>query len=133
MDAKILAKYIANKYYISNYKLQIVLYFIQANYLMKTGKPYFEQPIEADSSGVFVREVYDMYDIYGSGLIPHNEEPLPEIKDTSIIASVVMQCQNRSLLHLRNIIFEQKPWKKANKSSEKIITNQSMIDYFNVS
>ena len=60
-----------------------------------------------------------MYDIYGSGLIPHNEEPLLEIKDTSIIESVVMQCQNRSLQHLRNIIFGQNPWKKANESSKK--------------
>ena len=50
MDARKVAEYIVKKYYISNPKLQNVLYFIQAKYLLENNEPCFEQPLEARST-----------------------------------------------------------------------------------
>jgi uncharacterized phage-associated protein len=79
MDARKVADYIVNKYYINNNKLQNVLYFIQAKYLLELNKPCFEQTMEVASSGVIVTDVYNEYKEYEGGLIPHDGEEIPDI------------------------------------------------------
>ena len=45
-------------YSISNLKLQKILYFVQAEFLVNTGKPCFSEEIEAWDFGPVVPEVY---------------------------------------------------------------------------
>ncbi len=130
MDAKEVADYIVNKYYINNLKLQNVLYFIQAKYLLELNKPCFEQSMEASSLGVVVADVYDKYKEYENGLIPHEAKDVPDIGDSSLIDEVVKQCTKRSLSQLIDIITKQEPWKQANENYQSEITLDSMKAYF---
>ena len=130
MDARKVADYIVNKYYINNPKLQNVLYFIQAKYLLELKKPCFEQPLEVASSGVMVSDVYNEYKEHESGLIPHDGEEIPDIGDSSLIDEVVKQCNRKSLSQLRDIITRQDPWKQANNNYESEISLESMKAYF---
>lgn len=57
---------------ISNLKLQKVLYFIQAEFLVDINKPCFFEEIEAWDFGPVVPTVYRKYKIYGSANIPFN-------------------------------------------------------------
>ena len=130
MDARKVADYIVNKYYINNNKLQNVLYFIQAKYLLELNKPCFEQTMEVASSGVIVTDVYNEYKEYEGGLIPHDGEEIPDIGDSSPIDEVVKQCNRKSLAQLRDIITRQDPWKQANEKYQSEITLESMKEYF---
>lgn len=130
MDARKVADYIVNKYYINNYKLQNVLYFIQAKYLLELNKPCFEQNMEVTSSGVMVTDVYNEYKEHENGLIPHDGEEIPDIGDSSLIDEVVKQCNKKSLAQLRDIIIKQDPWKQANSNYQTEITLDAMKEYF---
>lgn len=57
-------------YGISNLKLQKILYFIQAYFLISTPNPCFKERIEAWDFGPVVPEAYREYKQFGSGDIP---------------------------------------------------------------
>ena len=66
-----IAKYIINHEHeegreISNLRLQKLLYFIQAKFIVETGKPCFSDPIEAWDFGPVVTSVYHEYKLFGS-------------------------------------------------------------------
>ena len=130
MDAKKVADYIVKKYYISNPKLQNVLYFIQAKYLLEVNKPCFDQPLEARSTGIVVEDVYNEYKFYEGGLIPHETDEIPDIGDSSLIDEVVKQCNSKSLAQLTNIITRQTPWREAYENFKTEISLDSMREYF---
>ena len=65
------AKYIIwfckeNGYSISNLKLQKLLYFVQAQFLISTGAPAFKEEIEAWDFGPVVSKVYQYFKMWGS-------------------------------------------------------------------
>ena len=60
-------------YGISNLKLQKVLYFIQAYFLISTNEKCFKERIEAWDFGPVVPEAYREYKQFGSGDIPSIE------------------------------------------------------------
>ncbi|WP_407397818.1 Panacea domain-containing protein [Anaerovibrio sp.] len=131
MDARKVAEYITQKYYITNPKLQNVLYFIQAKYLLELNKPCFEQTMEARSTGIIVEDVFNEYKLYEGGLIPHDSDSIPDIGDSSLIDEVVKQCNKKSFAQLRDIITRQTPWKEAyNNGYQPEITLDSMKEYF---
>ena len=55
---------------ISNLKLQKILYFVQAQYLVTTGNKCFSEDIEAWDFGPVVPVAYHYYKAYGSANIP---------------------------------------------------------------
>lgn len=57
-------------YGVSNLKLQKLLYFIQAYFLITKGEPCFNEAIEAWEFGPVVPEAYREYKQYGSTNIP---------------------------------------------------------------
>ena len=57
-------------YSISNLKLQKILYFVQAEFLVSVGSPCFAEEIEAWDFGPVVPEVYHEFKIFGSADIP---------------------------------------------------------------
>lgn len=130
MDARKVAEYIVKKYYISNPKLQNVLYFIQAKYLLENNEPCFEQPLEARSTGIVVEDVYNEYKFYEGGLIPHETDDVPDIGDSSLIDEVVKQCSKKSLAQLTAIITKQAPWRQAYENFQPEISLDSMREYF---
>lgn len=59
-------------YYISNLKLQKILYFVQAEFLVELHAPCFSEEIEAWDFGPVVPEVYHEYKHFGSSNIIDN-------------------------------------------------------------
>lgn len=118
-------------YGISNLKLQKVLYFIQAYFLIekKDHTPCFDEKIEAWDFGPVVPEAYYEYKQYGSGDIPtiesfiifdkdniwnskkvKFEDTLISDTDKSLINKVVDKFADYSATDLVSLTHRQSPW-----------------------
>ena len=138
-NALTVAKYIIKrcndtKMVISNLKLQKLLYFVQAEFLVSTGLPCFEEEIEAWDFGPVVPKVYYKYKVYGSANIPFMNNrlitPIPE-KDRKLIDGIVDRCSQYSAAILTEITHRQSPWMDAyNPYLENVITKKSIKKYF---
>ncbi|MCI9137543.1 MAG: DUF4065 domain-containing protein [Lachnospiraceae bacterium] len=140
-------------YGISNLKLQKILYFIQAYFLINSERkePCFGEKIEAWDFGPVVPEAYREYKQYGGGDIPtiasyleFNEETPWETerkkytdhliarKDRRLIDEVVNRFSDYTATDLVNLTHNQAPWKDAyvrNQNNE--ITVDAIRKYFN--
>lgn len=119
---------------ISNLKLQKILYFVQAEFLVSKGEPCFREPIEAWDFGPVVPEVYHRYKVYGSASIPCIERqlyyPFSE-NDRVMIDGIVDECAKYSASMLVEMTHRQAPWKNAYRpyaSTE--ISNASIKAFF---
>jgi uncharacterized phage-associated protein len=123
-------------YSISNLKLQKILYFVQANFLVTNGIPCFSEAIEAWDFGPVVPEVYHAFKIFGSadipGVICRGAETAIRRADRQIINEMVDECAEYSASSLVQITHNQDPWKNAyRKGYNNIISNSSIQSYFN--
>lgn len=127
---------------ISNLRLQKLLYFIQAEFLMK-GRVCFKEEIEAWPYGPVIPEVYKEFSGYGSAKIPNREFYIDELdfkffndieidkEDKKIIDDVIRMAKDYSDFELVNITHNQKPWTDAIKGGNKtIIEKEEMRGYF---
>lgn len=119
---------------ISNLKLQKILYFIQAEFLVKRNKQCFNENIEAWDFGTVVPKVYYKYRVFGSSNIITVEKPdcnLIKRKDRKLLNSVIDECSKYSSCYLLELILNQAPWKEAYRSKEtKIISAERIKEYF---
>lgn len=140
------------EYSISNLRLQKLLYFIQAFYLIKENKPCFKEKIFAWELGPVVPEVYHVYKQYGSRHIPpvktyfkikddslwkterirYDDEKI-SVEDKKMINSVVDKFSEYSSYDLVELTHDQDPWNNAyhGSNNDKEITIQSIKEYFN--
>lgn len=125
-------------YGISNLKLQKVLYFVQAEFLVSTPSPCFSDIIEAWDFGPVVPAVYHRYKVYGSAIIPASnapwmsifEQPISE-DDKRLINSVVDKLIGYSAATLVNVTHNQAPWKNAYvRGYNNPISNHSIRAFF---
>lgn len=137
--------------FISNLKLQKVLYFLQANHLVETGNPLFEDEIEAWDFGPVIVEVYNRYKMYGASSIPfdfidrnHDYKKHVLRKDMAIMNDLLDELISISSTSLLETIHNQKPWEEGyfnprymryvieDGKIKKIryITNDLLYDYF---
>ena len=122
-------------YAINNLKLQKVLYFVQAQFLVfgKDNKPCFSEKIEAWQYGPVVSEVYREYKIFGSAHIPCGDmmddfdidEP-----DKEMINGIVDRCNKYTAVRLVDISHRQAPWKDAHESGKTVIDIAEIRNYF---
>lgn len=138
-------KYIINycnekDYSVSNLKLQKLLYFIQAYFLTKTGKPCFREDIEAWDFGPVVPEAYFQYKQYGAGPIPYVfYSPMSQVgegitdQDKVYIEKVLDIFARYSATDLVTVTHRQDPWKDVYdpRRYHIKITNESIRKYFN--
>ncbi len=119
---------------ISNLKLQKILYFIQAEFLVRNGKPIFRDPIEAWDFGPVVPSVYRRYRIYGGASIPYYDGEIDfpfKSKDRAIMDEIINSCVDLSASQLVEMTHKQDPWRDAYKDYRgKIISNESIKAYF---
>lgn len=118
---------------ISNLKLQIFLYFVQAYFLVESeGKEAcFDERIEARCYGPVVPVVYDAYRKYGSlNIDRYGEDVLPKsVADR--IDKVLEYFKDYSLLYLCELVHSQTPWKNAfHPFCNQEITRKSLLDFF---
>ena len=101
-------------YGISNLKLQKVLYFIQAYFLInkKDHTPCFNERIEAWDFGPVVPSVYHRYkmdDIWNSKRIEYNDDIITP-DDKILIDRVIDKFSNYSATDLVSLTHRQSPW-----------------------
>ena len=95
-------------------KLQKLLYYCQGYSLALTGKPMFEEEIEAWQYGPVVPFVYREYQAYGGRKIPLRV--LGDVRDIDDVAAsiarlVVREKGNMSGIALANMTHGEAPWK----------------------
>lgn len=140
-------------YGISNLKLQKILYFIQAFFLINSpkGEACFPERIEAWDFGPVVPEAYHEYKQYGGGDIPtidsyfvfdrkdpwssekleYRDDQIRE-RDRRLMDEVVDRFADYAATDLVKLTHRQAPWKEAyvpNENQE--ITVKAIKDYFN--
>lgn len=120
---------------ISNLRLQKVLYFIQAEFLVFKKTPCFKEDIEAWDFGPVVPEVYHRYKGYGAASIPFiTSSPFIRIindMDEELISQVINETSKYSVTTLVDITHNQTPWINAyNSGFNCIITKESIKNFF---
>lgn len=119
---------------ISNLKLQKMLYFTQAEFLVSQDKACFDERIEAWDFGPVVPEVYHRYKVYGSASIPNvcKDDYCPfDRKDKALADEIIEQCAKYSASTLVEITHRQSPWIAAYRQhSGAIISNESIKSFF---
>lgn len=119
---------------ISNLKLQKLLYYAQAWYLVNYGTPLFKEPIEAWELGPVVKEVYSQYKKFKAAPITY--------QSTNLESDIFTKKQIRYLdefydvfskftaHELVNMTHNEAPWKEAFENKEKEITLNAMRQYY---
>ena len=125
---------------ISNLKLQKILYFVQADFLVSTPQhtPCFSDEIEAWDFGPVVPSVYHHYKVYGSSIIPsdQNDPFLPfyiKIKpdDEQMITAMIDALIPYSASQLVAITHNQSPWQNAYiRGLNNVISKESIKTFF---
>jgi uncharacterized phage-associated protein len=116
---------------ITNLKLQKILYFAQAYYLAKLGKPLFSDAIEAWEYGPVVPAVYKKYRKYVSdSIIIEKDEVALSPEDRDNLKRIWDLFGGYSAGRLVEIAHAHTPWKSAYDSQNKVISQKSIGDYY---
>ena len=131
----ILYYYRINDKSLSNLKLQKILYFLQAEFLVAKNTPCFSEEIMAWGCGPIVPKAYYEYRIYGGALIPNfntkNNSYLFYGDDLSIINEMLKTTINYSPTIMTQITLKQTPWKQTySPYFEREISHKSIKDFF---
>lgn len=101
-------------YYLNNLKLQKLLYFIQAYFLIAKKEPCFDAEIEAWDFGPVVPKAYREYKRFGGGGIlsfseGHSSERIID-DDKAMIDAVLDRFADYSSTDLVELTQHQRPW-----------------------
>lgn len=121
----------AGNYYITNYRLNMILYFIQAEFMVSRNRPCFQDEIIAKQFGPIVQRIFDRYCMYAAS-------PIQTIRyknnihliDEGLIKGIINECDKYSTSDLATAIHKQRPYIDAINSESKIITNESLRIFF---
>ncbi|GHU51536.1 hypothetical protein FACS1894200_11810 [Spirochaetia bacterium] len=128
------AKYIINTSPVDNLKLQKLLYYSQAVYLVQNGKePLFMDSIEAWDYGPVVPPIYQRYKGYGLDTIPASPSPLNlNEKELESVDMTLAYYGEMSGLALMSKTHQELPWKESYKQGHPghVISIDLIYDYF---
>lgn len=122
-------------YSISNLKLQKLLYFVQAQFLIALNRAAFHERIEAWDFGPVVPEVYQCFKIWGNSEIPlvvakGAGEKIYEC-DQRVMDEILNECAPYSASYLVEVTHKQDPWVDAyEKYCNNVITEKSIEEFF---
>lgn len=116
--------------FITNMKLQKLVYYAQGFALAIAGAPLFKEPIEAWMHGPVVPELYHTYKQYGANAIPAPEIDFEEYAPhvTELLDEIYEVYGQFTANALRGLTHREPPWQDT-KSGE-VITHEKMLDYF---
>lgn len=116
--------------YISNLKLQKLLYYAQGCYVALRDNVLFDDPIVAWTHGPVVESVYQEYKSNKANGIKYDKSFGVKIdEDTEIILKEVYDAFGKfSAWGLRNMTHSEKPWKDTKQSD--VISVEKIKDYF---
>lgn len=116
---------------ITNLRLQKLLYFIQAKVLVETGNPCFDDEMEAWEYGPVVPMVYEAYRKYRN--LPIDEDTAFYLFEDAVkdnIIEVLDFLGDTSTFELVQITHAQAPWIEARKKENRIISKDSIKEFF---
>lgn len=124
--------------FLSNLKLQKLVYYAQAWHLANFRSPLFNERIEGWVHGPVVAELYQKYKIfsYNPILVKGLREPSLSIKITSYLDEVAKVYFAHDALTLEIMTHNEEPWKLSRrglspqKNGNKEITHASMKNYY---
>lgn len=124
---------------LSGLKLQKLLYFVQVSFLLEKGKPCFKDNLLSYDFGSVVKDVFDIYKcnqflgqssyLKDGELIYYNPNTINEL-DKKMIRDVVDFFESWGNYSLTELIQDQDPWIEGYSLESKIISNQSIIEFF---
>lgn len=117
---------------ISNLKLQIILYFAQAQFLVEYGTPCFNNVMQAWDHGPVVPDVYHKYRGYGNTNIPsfgNKKFDFKQNEQRTLDTTIDSACEYAAS-QLVEITRNQSPWIDAYKKANGTIAPESMRKFF---
>lgn len=117
--------------FISNLKLQKLLYYTQGFSLVILQQPIFEEDIKAWDYGPVVENVYHAFKGNGSEAICPNEEfdtSFLSEKELELLINVYEVYGQFSALKLMNMTHEEAPWKNTPRNG--VISRDLMVSFF---
>lgn len=136
-DALEIAEYIIercnqNHLPITNLKLQKILYFVQAQFMVQFGTPCFYNIMQAWDYGPVVPDVYHKYKVYGNTNIPScgNKSYDFEIDEQQTLNDIIDRASEYSASRLVEITHNQSPWIDAYNKVDETITPKSIRKFF---
>lgn len=125
-----------NNYACSYLRLQLLLYFIQVQFIRETGKTCFDDRILAVDTGPWIRKIYENFwkygalDIYQFDKEKYHQESISD-NDKALINDVIENLSCYSTTALRKVVQHQSPWMDAySKGNKTEITCESIRKYF---
>jgi uncharacterized phage-associated protein len=119
---------------ISNLRLQKLLYFIQAEFLVNKKKPCFDDAIEAWTFGPVIPSVYHTYKFFGSSDIFQEEKEFRNLitdSDQNTINQILDSCAKYHTARLVSFTHQQAPWIDAYKFyKDSVIAPQAIQQFF---
>ncbi len=116
---------------LTNLKLQKILYFAQAYFLAKLGRPLFADHIEAWGYGPVIPTIYHHYKIKGSTpIFADNDESSVSSEDKEVLQKIWDTFGGYSANRLVDITHAHAPWKEAYDTKSKVITNKALTEYY---
>ena len=120
--------------FMSNMKLQKMLYYQQGFHLAYFGTPLFDEDIEAWMYGPVVPSVYDYFKDYGrSGICLEDEHEISlEEKEEALFSEVYKVYGAYSAIGLMNMTHSETPWKitPGGPGQGHVIKKESMKTFF---
>lgn len=137
-NVQLIARYVINRCTqnekpISNLKLQKILYFVQAEFLVSMNRACFPDGIEAWPHGPVVPDVYFEYMIFGSTNMPdQGDDGFGSIseQDKDHLDAIIDAAAKYSASGLERITRRQRPWGNAYKRNNKVIKQEEIKEYF---
>jgi uncharacterized phage-associated protein len=117
--------------FVSNLKLQKLIYYAQGFHLAIHGQPLFPDPIQAWAHGPVVPNLYHHYKDHGSNGIPVPVEFNVDTLDAGVreLLNEVWNVYGQfSAWKLRNMTHDEPPWKNTERGE--VISESVMRDYF---
>lgn len=117
--------------YISNLKLQKLLYYAQGSFLAVTDQPLFNDAIVAWQHGPVVESVYHQYKKNGAEGIPFDEDfDFSDFTDdeNDLLTQVYNIFGQYSAWKLRNMTHNETPWQETSQNA--VIPIEKIKDYF---
>ena len=117
--------------FITNLKLQKLLYYAQGFHLVLFGKPLFRESLEAWQYGPVVPEIYRVYKQYGTSPLPQPDDFKIDQYDrqTQELLDEVYEVYGQyTSPTLRHFIERETPWKETPVNQE--ISHKLMKTYF---
>lgn len=117
--------------YMSNLRLQKLVYYAQGFHLARYNKPLFIEPILAWNYGPIVESLYFEYKKYRSGVIPQPLNPdfsMFNQKQKELMNDIFLVYGQFSALKLMELTHNEPPWKSTPINS--VISRNLMKKYF---